>query len=159
MDPLLQGEVRMFPIHCVKTVVGPFIFGVKSQIPLCHLFASMETQVRRDVACDFGTPYDKSHVLFREELGWPIMIAVVNRCGDRAFCQCVAHAIELLGQRELLPPEHTVHVFVDMHISERSPLERFDRLETATYVCAFCTWSDATLMMRRYLQRAFVVTA
>ncbi len=149
----------MFPIHCVKAVVGPFISGAGSQIPSCHLFACVETQVRNDVACDFGTPYDKSHVFFWEELGWPVMIAVVNCCGDRAFSQCVAHAIELLGQRELLPPEHTVHMSVDVHISERSPLERFDRLETAAYVCAFCTWSDATLMVRRYLQRAFVVTA
>ncbi len=72
-------------------------------------------QVQRDVACDFGTPYDKSHVLFREELDWPIVIAVVNRGGDRAFCQGVAHAIELLGHQELLPPKHMVHVSVDMH--------------------------------------------
>ncbi len=115
--------------------------------------------MRRDVSCYFGTPYDESHVFFREELGWPVMIAVVNRCGDRAFRQCVAHTIELLGQRKLLPPEHTVYMSVDVHISECSPLERFDRLETVVYVGAFCTRSDATLMVRRYFQRAFVVTA
>jgi hypothetical protein len=95
---ILQGEVQVFPIHCIKTVVGPFIFGARSQIPSCHFFARVETQVQRDVACDVGTPYDKSHVLFLEELDWPIMIAVINRGGDQAFCQGVAHAIELLGQ-------------------------------------------------------------
>jgi len=115
--------------------------------------------VPRDIACDFGTPYDKSHTFFWEQLGWPVMIAVVNCCGDRAFCQCVTYTIELLGQRKLLPPEHTVHMSVDVRIAERAPMEQFDRLETAVYVSAFCTRSDAALVVSRYFQCAFVVTA
>jgi hypothetical protein len=87
------------------------------------------------------------------------MIAVVNHCGDQAFCQCVAYTIELLGHCKLLPPEHTVHMSVDVHILERAPLQRFDRLETGVYVGAFCTWSDVALVVRRYVQRTFVVTA
>lgn len=87
----------MFPVHCVEAVVRPFIYGAGSQIPLCHLLTCVKLYVRGDIVCDCFAPYDKSHVFFREQLSGAVMIAMVYRCGDRAFHQCVAYTIELLG--------------------------------------------------------------
>ena len=48
---------------------------------------------------------------------------------------------------------------IDVNIEKRATEYRFDHLETSAYVGAFCTQSDAALVVSRYFQRAFVVTS
>ncbi len=40
---ILEGEVQVFPVHCVEAVVRPFISGTGSQIPSCHLLTCVKT--------------------------------------------------------------------------------------------------------------------
>jgi hypothetical protein len=48
---------------------------------------------------------------------------------------------------------------VDVNIAKRAAELRFDRLEAATYVGAFCTRPDVERVMGGHLKRTFVVTA
>ncbi len=45
-----------------------------------------------------------------------------------------------------------------VYVTKCAVKERFDRLEVAAYVRAFCTWLDAALVVGGNLKSAFVIT-
>ncbi len=47
---------------------------------------------------------------------------------------------------------------VYVYVTKCTVKERFDRLEVVAYVRAFCTWSDAALVVGGHLKSAFVIT-
>jgi hypothetical protein len=47
---------------------------------------------------------------------------------------------------------------VYVYVTKCTVKERFDRLEVAAYVCAFCTWLDAALVVGGHFKSAFVIT-
>ena len=87
------------------------------------------------------------------------MIAVGDSSGDRTFRERVAHTVELLGYRKLLPLQHTVHMSVYMDVAEIASEQGFYCLQTASDVGALCAWTNSSNVMRRYFEGALVVAA
>ena len=121
--------------------------------------ASVKMQMWGDVARNFVAPYDESYILFREELSWTVMIAIGDSSGDRTLRKRVAHTVELLGDRKLLPLQHAVHMSVYMDIAKIASEQGFNCLQTASDVCALCTWTNSSSVMRGYFEGALVVAA